>query len=94
MDEGDVDEDVAATLTHIALVLLKMEMHDMALEVLTEAYRIRMALSKTESREIAFTLYNIALIYHHQGNHEQALVFYLETSRVEKAALGKAFARM
>ena len=89
--KGDVDEEVASTLTHIALVLLKMDLHDMALEVLTEAYRIRTALSPTkENREIAFTLYNIALIYHHQGSHERALAFYLETARVEKSALGTA----
>jgi tetratricopeptide (TPR) repeat protein len=88
--KGDVDEDVAATLTHIALVLLKMDMHDMALEVLTEAYRIRTTLNTAENRDVAFMLYNIALIHHHQGNHEQALVYYLETARVEKAALGQA----
>jgi tetratricopeptide (TPR) repeat protein len=84
--KGDIDEEVASTLTHIALVLLKMDMHDMALGVLTEAYHIRTSLSKTENRDIAFTLYNIAP----QGSHEQALVFYRETARVEKAALGQA----
>jgi tetratricopeptide (TPR) repeat protein len=88
--KGDMDEDVAATLTHIALVLLKMERHDIALEVLTEAYRIRKVICKPSTRDLAFTLYNIALIHHHQGSHEQALAFYLETARVEKAALGQA----
>lgn len=91
--KGDTDEDVASTLTHIALVLLKMDMHDMALEVLSEAYRIRVNISKstnTECRDVAFTLYNIAIIHHHQGNHEQALLYYLETARVEKATLGQA----
>lgn len=98
--KGDVDEEVASTLTHIALVLLKLESHDMALQVLSEAYRIRSLLSNGRSsganteakptRDIAFTLYNIALIHHQQGSHEQALQFYLETARVEKAALGEA----
>jgi tetratricopeptide (TPR) repeat protein len=90
--KGDNDEEVASTLTHIALVLLKMEMHDMALGVLTEAYRIRMAnnVATTENRDVAFTLYNIALIYHHQGAHEEALRFYRETARVEHRALGGA----
>jgi tetratricopeptide (TPR) repeat protein len=63
--KGDMDEDVAATSTHIALVLLKMERHDIALEVLTEAYRIRTVICKPSTRDLAFTLYNIALIHHH-----------------------------
>lgn len=87
---GNIDEDVASTLTHIALVLLKMERHyDIALEVLSEAYKIRLALKETtDIRNLAFTLYNIALVYHHRGEHEEALKFYLETERIEKSALG------
>ena len=88
-EKGDIDEDVAATLTHIALIVLKVESSQkMALELLTESYRIRKMLNSTENRDIAFTLYNIALIFHHQSLHDEALLYYNETARIERAALG------
>jgi tetratricopeptide (TPR) repeat protein len=90
--KGDLDEDVAASLTHIALVLLKMDMHGMALQVLAEAYRIRTKLNKKGNRDIAFTLYNIALIYHHQGSHERALVL-CGNGADRKARLGRSTSR-
>lgn len=108
-DDGDIHPDVAASLTHIGLVLLKLELHDVALGALHEAYRIRRQLMdresdsgtdtdtetttttpRTDPKDLAFLLYNIALIYHQQGAHEQALVFYQETSRVERETLGQA----
>ena len=35
-------------------------------------------------------MYNCGLIEHYKGNHEAALAFYLETARIEEAALGSA----
>ena len=88
--KGDQDEDVAQSLVHIALVLIKMDAAKMALELLTEAYRIRRSLDNPgQQQSEAFILYNIALIYQHQGSHETALRYYLETARVEKEALGE-----
>jgi tetratricopeptide (TPR) repeat protein len=87
--KGEMDEEVAATLTHIAIVLLKMDMSEMALEVLEEAYRIHKGLNNV-GRDLAFTLYQMGLIHHTAGAHDLALSYYLETARVEKTALGKA----
>ena len=67
-----------------------MERYDIARDVLTEAYRIRKVISKPDTRDLAFTLYNMTLIYHHQGSHALEMAFYLETARVDKAALGQA----
>jgi len=89
-NKGDNDEDVAQTLTHISLVLIKMDSSKMALELLSEAYRIRKFLDNPgQMQSEAFILYNIALILQHQGSHERALRFYLETARVECEALGE-----
>lgn len=88
--KGDQDEDVAQSLVHIALVLIKMDSSKLALELLTEAYRIRRVLDNPgQQQSEAFILYNIALIYQHQGSHETALRYYLETARVERDALGE-----
>jgi len=91
--------EIAATLTHIALVLLKKDMQDMALEVLLESYRIRKVVQERSAgsgeegykgmgRDLAFTLYNIAVIHHHRGMYEYALAYYRETARVERSSLG------
>ena len=87
--KGDVDEDVANTLTHLAMVFVKMDARYFALEVLAEAYRVRKAL-KSDSRDIAFILYQMGLIHHTSGSHDLALGYYLETAKMEKQALGKA----
>lgn len=89
---GDTHEEVASTLTHTGLVLLKLERHDLALQVFTEAYRIRKSLpdGDCDTSNFAFTIYNIALIHHHMGSHDLALRYYLATAEVEKKGLGMA----
>jgi len=81
---GDTHEDVASTLTHVASVLLKLERHHIALQLFMEAYRIRKTIPVPDTSSLAFTIYNIAHIYHHQGSHDNALKYYLATAEVEK----------
>eukprot|EP00934_Nitzschia_sp_Nitz4_P003003 Nitzschia sp. Nitz4//scaffold64_size103689//57495//59636//NITZ4_004437-RA/size103689-processed-gene-0.189-mRNA-1//-1//CDS//3329556133//2993//frame0 len=85
---GDMDGEVASTLTQIALILVRVKRHQMALEVFAEASRIRRE-RNGEERDLAFCLYNIALIYHQQGLHEVAMKYYLQTASVEQEALGE-----
>ncbi len=81
---GDTHADVASTLTHIALLLLGLQREDLALKLFIEAYRILKTLPSGDTAGLAFTTYNIAHIYHHQGSHDDALKFYLATAEIEK----------
>lgn len=69
------------------MVFVKTHASDVALGVLEEAYRIRVAL-KSDNKDMAFLLYQMGLIHHTSGSHDIALKFYLETARMEKQTLG------
>jgi tetratricopeptide (TPR) repeat protein len=86
---GENHESIANCLTHIALCLLRLSKFSMCLDVLSEVYRVRMVLKGSEmNRETAFTIYNIGLIHHHQGDAESALIYYLRAEYIETKVLG------
>ena len=73
---GDKHEDVATTLNRLGLAFIKLEKRYIALQVLGEAYKIRKEMLKPNLQELALTLYNIALIYHKEGDTKKSLAFY------------------
>lgn len=87
--KGDEADEVAASLLQTALVLLKLDRNNMALETMLESYRIRKKLQQ-ENRELACAMYNVALIYHQQGSLDSALGYYLETANIEQKILGSS----
>lgn len=82
-----IHESIASDLFQTALNLVKLGRCSMALEAMLEAYRIQRSFGK-ENKELASASYNVALIYHRQGSHELALLYYLETARIEQGFLG------
>ncbi|CAJ1901356.1 unnamed protein product [Cylindrotheca closterium] len=85
---GNWHEDVAAVLTDTAVLLMETEKRGIALSLLNEAYRIKSALSSEKTKDLGYILYNIALIYHREGDMQHSLRFYLETLAVEQVVLG------
>jgi len=87
---GDWHEDVSAVLTDTAVLLMETEKRGIALSLLDEAYRIKKkALSGEKTKDLAYILYNIAMIHHREGDMQQSLRFYRETLAVEELVLGK-----
>lgn len=84
---GNCHEDVAAVLTDTAVLLMETDKRGIALSLLDEAYRIKKALSSEKTRDLAYILYNIALIYHREGDIQKSLRFYLETLDAEQVVL-------
>lgn len=77
-----------ATLTCLGTIFYRRSMVSTAFQLFQESLRIRLGKHGFYHRDVSFTMYNIGLCHHLQGNHKSAVFFLEETLRIERVVLG------
>jgi tetratricopeptide (TPR) repeat protein len=75
--------DISSTLNSIGLILLHQEGYQHAMSCFCESLRMKLSLLGPHHHEIAVVWYNIASVYHGQGDHDNAIAYYKEAVRIE-----------
>eukprot|EP00956_Cyclotella_meneghiniana_P025877 scaffold54885_cov24-Cyclotella_meneghiniana.AAC.1 len=69
---------------YIGTILYRMSLFPAAIELFTESLQLRQKIRGNNHRDMAFVMYNIALVYQQQGEYEKSIHFFTETLRTEK----------